>query len=194
LHSGEVVSGKLDSGSSIEQDVTGLTVHLASRIEHEAPPGEICLSRECQTLLRAYCDTETLGSRTLKGIPDPVEIFRLVGLKPAVNSEHFRGASLMPMRGRASELETLQRALTDTAPGSPRVIGILRTHRRRQKPACFRVRRMVPGTSDQGAGSACAGSQPLDAAVAGAGSTCAPSSASSLTWTPDWRGRGSSRP
>src|SRR5580704_4459539 len=124
LHSGEVVSGKLDSGSSVEQDVTGLTVHLASRIEQEASPGEICLSRDCQTLLRAYCDTEPLGPRALKGIPDPVEIFRLVGLKPAVNSEHFRGASLMPLRGRASELETLQRALQDTAPGSPRVIGV----------------------------------------------------------------------
>ena len=124
LHSGEVVSGKLYSGSMIEQDVTGLTVHLASRIEQEAPPGEICLSRDCQTLLGAYCDTEPLGPRALKGIPDPVEIFRLIGLKPAVNSEHFRGASLMPLRGRAVELETLQRALLDTAPGSPRVIGV----------------------------------------------------------------------
>ncbi len=124
LHSGEVVSGRLHTGSAIEQDATGLTVHLASRIEQEAPPGEICLSRECQILLGAYCDTEPLGPRTLKGIPDPVEVFRLLGLKPAVNSEHFRGASLMPLRGRAMELETLQRALLDTAPGSPRVIGI----------------------------------------------------------------------
>jgi adenylate cyclase len=124
LHSGEVVSGKLYTGSTIEQDATGLTVHLASRIEHEAPPGEICLSRDCQTLLRAYCDTEPLGPRALKGIPDPVEIFRLIGLKPAVNSEHFRGASLTPLRGRAVELETLQRALLDTAPGSARVIGV----------------------------------------------------------------------
>ena len=124
LHSGEVVSGKLYSGSTVEQDVTGLTVHLASRIEQEAPPGEICLSRDCQTLLGAYCDTEPLGPRALKGIPDPIEIFRLVGLKPAVNSEHFRGAMLMPLRGRAVELETLQRALLDTAPGSPRVIGV----------------------------------------------------------------------
>jgi adenylate cyclase len=124
LHSGEVVSGKLYAGSSVEQDVTGLTVHLASRIEHEASPGEICLSRDCQTLLRAYCDTEPLGARALKGIPDPVEIFRLVGLKPAVNSEHFRGASLPPLRGRAAEMETLQAALLDTAPGSPRVIGV----------------------------------------------------------------------
>ena len=124
LHSGEVVSGIIHSGASIEQDVTGLTVHLASRIEQEASPGEICLSRDCQTLLRAYCDTEPLGPRALKGIPDPVEIFRLIGLKPAVNSEHFRGAALMPLRGRASELETLQHALLDTAPGSPRVIGL----------------------------------------------------------------------
>ena len=124
LHSGEVVSGKLYSGSTVEQDVTGLTVHLASRIEQEASPGEICLSRDCQTLLGAYCDTESLGPRALKGIPDPVEIFRLIGLKPAVNSEHFRGASLTPLRGRAVELETLQRALLDTAPGSPRVIGV----------------------------------------------------------------------
>ncbi len=124
LHSGEVVSGKLHSGTTVEQEVTGLTVHLASRIEQEATPGQICLSRDCQTLLRAYCDTEPLGARALKGIPEPVEIFRLIGLKPAVNSEHFRGASLTPLRGRAVELETLQRALLDTASGSPRVIGV----------------------------------------------------------------------
>ena len=99
-------------------------MHLASRIEQEAPPGEICLSRASQTLLGAYCDTEPLGARALKGIPDPIEIFRLVGLKPAVNSEHFRGAPLMPLRGRALELETLQHALLDTTPGSPRVIGV----------------------------------------------------------------------
>jgi class 3 adenylate cyclase/tetratricopeptide (TPR) repeat protein len=124
LHSGEVVSGKLYSGSSVEQDVTGLTVHLASRIEQEASPGEICLSRDSQILLGAYCDTEALGPRVLKGIPGPVEVFRLIGLKPAINSEHFRGASLMPLRGRTAELETLQRALLDTAPGAPRVIGV----------------------------------------------------------------------
>jgi adenylate cyclase len=124
LHSGEVVSGKLYTGSMIEQDATGLTVHLASRIEQEARPGEICLSRDCQALLGAYCDTESLGAHPLKGIPNPIEIFRLVGLKPAVNSEHFRGALLMPLRGRTVELETLQHALLDTAPGSPRIIGV----------------------------------------------------------------------
>ena len=170
LHSGEVVSGKLYSGSSIEQDVTGLTVHLASRIEHEAPPGEICLSRDCQTLLRAYCDTEPLGPRALKGIPDPVEIFRLIGLKPAVNSEHFRGASLMPLRGRAVGTGDIAACAAGHRAWLATGHRCVRAARRRQKPALFRVRRVVPRTSDQGPGSACAGSQPGDAAVAGAGS------------------------
>ena len=124
LHAGEVVSGTVDTGSAIELDAIGLAVNLASRLEQVAPPGEICLSRDCQLLLGAYCDTEPLGPRVLKGIPDPVEIFRLIGLKPAVNSEHFRGAALVPMRGRAAELETLRRALLDTTPKSPRVIGV----------------------------------------------------------------------
>ena len=68
LHSGEVVSGKLDSGSSIEQDVTGLTVHLASRIEHEAPPGEICLRPRLPDPCFAPIATlgETLGPRPLR--------------------------------------------------------------------------------------------------------------------------------
>jgi class 3 adenylate cyclase/tetratricopeptide (TPR) repeat protein len=124
IHAGEVVSGAFDIGSVIGQDATGLAVHLANRIEQLTPPGEICLSRACRTLVGAYYDTEPLGPRAFKGIPEPVEIYRLIGLKPAVNSEQFRGTRLVPLRGRAVELNTLRRALLDTAPDSPRVIGI----------------------------------------------------------------------
>ncbi len=124
LHAGEVVSGAFDTGSAIEQEAMGLAVHLASRVEQVAPAGEICLSRDCRTLLGAYCDSEPLGPRALKGIPEPVEVYRLIGLKPAVNSEHFRGTVLAPLRGRAAELETLRQALLDTSPEAPRVIGV----------------------------------------------------------------------
>ena len=51
-------------------------------------------------------------------------LFRLVGLKPAVNSEHFRGAPLMPLRGRALELETLQHALLGHCARFATVIGV----------------------------------------------------------------------
>ena len=39
LHSGEVIAGTLDTGSALEQEAQGMTVHLASRIEQTAEPG-----------------------------------------------------------------------------------------------------------------------------------------------------------
>jgi hypothetical protein len=122
-----------------------------------------------------------------------VDIFRLIGLKPAVNSEHFRGASLTPLRGRAVELETLQRTLLDTAPGSPRVIGVSGPPGVGKSRLCFEF------------GEWCRERQikVLEArAQVQAGRRrwcrcwkhCAPSSASNPTWTPNWRVRGLSRP
>ncbi len=124
LHAGEVVSSAFDTGSAIEQEAQGLTVHLASRIEQITTPGDIFISRACRVLVGAYCDTESLGGRALRGIPDDMEIYRLIGLKPAVNSDHFRASALVPLRGRDDELAILQRALTETGPGSTRVIGL----------------------------------------------------------------------
>ena len=55
LHSGEVVAGALDTGSSVELEAQGMTVHLASRIEQLAAPGEIYLTGECRALIGPYC-------------------------------------------------------------------------------------------------------------------------------------------
>ena len=124
LHSGEVVAGTLDTGSAVEQEAQGMTVHLASRIEQAAEPGNIYISRECRALVEAYCDAVSIGTRALRGIPDPVEIYQLIGTRPAVNSDHFRGAGLTPLRGRAADLDVLRRAVLDAGHGAASVIGI----------------------------------------------------------------------
>jgi len=124
LHSGEVVAGTLITGSTVEHEAQGMTVHLASRIEQSTEPGGICISGECRALIGAYCDTTSVGVRALKGISVPVEIYRLIGLKPAVNSEHFRGGGLMRLRGRETELAVLQQAVLDPAQSATNVIGI----------------------------------------------------------------------
>ncbi len=124
LHAGEVVAGTLNTGSAVEQEAQGMTVHLASRIEQAASPGDICISRACRDLVVAYCDTTATGIRALKGISQPVEIYRLNGLKPAVNSDHFRGAGLTQLRGRIAELASLQQSLLDAGEGGPNVVGI----------------------------------------------------------------------
>src|SRR5918993_1367948 len=76
LHSGEVVAGADEAGLEAQ----GITLHIASRLEQVAEPGAILLSAACRDLAGAYCETEPVGWRPLKGIPAPVEVFRLVGL------------------------------------------------------------------------------------------------------------------
>ena len=123
LHSGEVVAGALNAGSS--QEAQGITLHIANRIEQAAEPGGILLSGACRELVGAYCDTRPAGTRVLKGIAMPIEVFRLLGLKPGVASDRFRDESLVQMRGRERELGILKRALLDAEQGAGSAIGIV---------------------------------------------------------------------
>lgn len=124
LHSGEVVAGELDTGSAVERETVGVTVHLASRIEQLAEPGGIWLSQACRLLVRSYCDTIPVGVHAVKGFAEPVEVHRLLGLKQAVASEQFRGTELTQFMGRDDELALLQRALAAAERGEASAIGI----------------------------------------------------------------------
>lgn len=121
LHSGEVVAG----ADEAELEAQGITLHIASRLEQAAEPGAILMSGACRELASAYCDTEPAGWRPLKGIPAPVEVFRLVGLKPGGDSERFRDDSAAPMRGREAELDILKQALLDAERHAGSVIGVM---------------------------------------------------------------------
>jgi class 3 adenylate cyclase len=122
LHSGEVVSRGGDA--EFERDAHGAVVHLASRIEQLAEPGSIYLSGECRRLVHSYCDTRPLGRHAIRGFPELIEIYRLLGMRPAVASDHFRSATLTQFVNRDAELATMQRALQESAHGRPRVIAI----------------------------------------------------------------------
>src|SRR5512138_2450897 len=61
-----------------EQDVYGEAINLASRIEREATAGEIWLSEVAWLVAdRDEIAIEEIGSRTLRGLPEPVRIFRV---------------------------------------------------------------------------------------------------------------------
>ncbi|GLH78554.1 hypothetical protein SSBR45G_34630 [Bradyrhizobium sp. SSBR45G] len=124
LHSGEVVS-ELSAGElSTDRGAHGSTIHLASRLQQMAEPGGICITEDCYRLVRSYCDVRPLGRHALKGFPEPLEIYGLLSFKPAVASQHFRGANLTSFLGRDPEIAILQRALRRAESADTRVIGI----------------------------------------------------------------------
>ena len=76
-------------------------------------------------MVRSFCDVGSLGRRRLRGVPEPVELFLLTGLKPAVASQQFRGVALASFRGRAREMNMLQRTLAAVETVGSRVTGIV---------------------------------------------------------------------
>ncbi len=62
------------------EDIVGDAVNLASRVEPIAEPGGICLSEQVVAQVRNKLPYrfETLGTRTLKGVRDPVGLHRIV--------------------------------------------------------------------------------------------------------------------
>jgi len=124
LHSGLVASDPHAQDGGKGGGAHGWTIHLASRVVGVASPGGVAITDACYSLVRSSIDVESLGHPPLKGITDPTEIFRLIGLKPAFASQHFHQTKLTPFRGRDRELTLLQQAQRLTEAGDAQVVGI----------------------------------------------------------------------
>ena len=61
--------------------MVGGTVNLASRLEHEAPPGGVLISFETYALVKDNVRCEERGQVQVKGIADPVATYAVNGLK-----------------------------------------------------------------------------------------------------------------
>ena len=96
--SGQVVASQV--GSENHYTVTGDSANLASRLTDEAAAEETYLSSAVRQAVGSSCRTESLGEMELKGIPDPVRIFRLLSFETAPAGHDDR-----PFVGRHTELQ-----------------------------------------------------------------------------------------
>jgi class 3 adenylate cyclase len=68
LHTGEV--------ERRGEDVAGIAVHIAARIEAHAPPGQVCVSRTVADLVTGSgIDFDECGTYELKGVPGAWQLF-----------------------------------------------------------------------------------------------------------------------
>ncbi len=106
---GPVVVGDIvGEGSAQEAAVTGETPNLAARLQELAEPNSVIISKSSRKLGGGLFDYAPLGIKTLKGIAQPVAVFRVIGQRSVESRFEARSADFLPMVGRDQELALLQ--------------------------------------------------------------------------------------
>jgi class 3 adenylate cyclase/tetratricopeptide (TPR) repeat protein len=103
VNTGEVVAG--DSATS-QTLVTGDAVNVAARLEQAADPGDVIMGASTYRLVRDAVEAEPIPALELKGKAEPVEAYRLIGLR---EQQPMRRHDT-PLVGRHSELRILGEA------------------------------------------------------------------------------------
>ncbi len=109
VNTGEVVAGDPSGGQSF---VTGDAVNVAARLEQAAEPGEILIGEETLRLVRDAARVEPIEPLEVKGKPERVSPFRLLGVLPS--APPFARRLDSPLVGREAEQAALRRVLDET--------------------------------------------------------------------------------
>src|SRR5262245_59903273 len=122
LHSGTVVVRAIRNDLALDYTAVGPAVHLASRLEHEARPGQTMLSDKTRRLVAGFVATAPVGELALRGITDPLAAFELLdSLEDRSRWEVRAERGLSRFVGRESELAELEANLRWAAAGYRRL-------------------------------------------------------------------------
>ncbi len=104
IHTGLVVIGNIGSGPRQEQLALGETPNVTARIQGLAEPDTVVISSDTYRLIQGYFDCDALGERELRGVPQPLAVYQVLGdsgMQSRIDVASTRG--LTPLVGRESE-------------------------------------------------------------------------------------------
>jgi len=109
IATGGVVVGDLVGDGVTEADaVSGETPNLAARLQQEAAPGSVVVAESTRRLLGGVFECEDFGQRTLKGLSQPVGVWRIAGERTIESRfDASRAGRLTPFIGRDHEIALL---------------------------------------------------------------------------------------
>ncbi len=122
INTGTVVISDTGHGDpSIPQAAVGVTPHIAARLQSLAPPNAVLISVSTSQLVGGLCEQEALGPQQLKGVGEPVPVFRVTQM----HNRRFlsaRARGLTPFVGRQAELALLQQRWRDAQDGEGQLV------------------------------------------------------------------------
>jgi class 3 adenylate cyclase/tetratricopeptide (TPR) repeat protein len=126
VNSGEVVVRAISNDLHMDYTAVGQTTHLAARMEQLARPGTTFITADTLRLVEGLVRVTALGPIPIKGLPEPVEVYELVGastLRGRFQAGVVRG--LTQFVGRDQELATVQHALAQASAGHGQVVALV---------------------------------------------------------------------
>jgi class 3 adenylate cyclase/predicted ATPase len=123
IHTGLVVVGEMGGAGRQEQLALGEVPNIASRIEGLAQPNTVAISEATYRLVQGYFDCEALGEQTLRGVTEPVHVYRVLqasGARGRLDVAVTRG--LTPLVGRESEVTLLLERWEQVKAGQGQVV------------------------------------------------------------------------
>jgi len=123
IHTGLVVVGAMGGGGRQEQLALGETPNVAARIQGLAASDTIATSEATYRLIQGYFECQDLGAQTLRGVPEPVHVYRVLqesGARGRLDVAGTRG--LTPLVGREQEVGLLLERWAQAKSGQGQVV------------------------------------------------------------------------
>jgi class 3 adenylate cyclase/predicted ATPase len=116
----------LDTGPAVVDaagEIYGDVANVAARVEALAEPGAVLITARVQRQVAGLFVAEEGGSHTLKGIPEPTLLFRLV--RASGGGRHSGPRQLTPLVGRDDEIAMLMRRWERARQGDGQLVMIV---------------------------------------------------------------------
>jgi class 3 adenylate cyclase len=123
IHTGLVVVGEMGGAGRQEQLALGQVPNVCARIEALAAPNTIAMSEATYRIVEGYFTCEPLGEHALRGVSQPLNIYRVLRASGATNRlDVAQPRGLTPLVGRDSEVTLLLERWEQVKAGQGQVV------------------------------------------------------------------------
>ncbi len=126
VNTGEVIAASVGDVSQHREDTAmGEAIALAARMESAAEPGTVLVSEHTYRLVQSLFEWQPLGKIIVKGVSQPVTVYRPLAAKAVVGKLRGIAGLTSPLVGRRAEFYALQEAANSLRAGVGGIVTVV---------------------------------------------------------------------